>query len=173
MNKTLEPRTMILFLRLLRFYQSFIVLSALIASLSLALLNFNEFHPTTSDQLRAAEGFLVSSSSASVIAGMLATMLPFRFEGHEAATGTDYVLAWLPLVFLDWSIVAFLVGLLLWYGKKSDRMAVSFISSQTATMLLFVCGVAAWMWFSMRRRGGLGKEEVQSSWSRTTAVSQG
>ena len=153
---------MIVFLRLLRFYKSFIVLSALVGSLSLSVLNFSEFHPTLSSQARAAEGFLVSSASTSVIAGMLATMLPFRFEGQEAATRKDYVLAWLPLAILDWSIVAFLVGLLLWYGEKSNAWRTTFIGTQTAALLAFVCGIAAWMWFSMRRRGGLGKDEVQS-----------
>lgn len=153
---------MIVFFRLLRFYKRFIVLSALVGSLSLAVLSFNGFHPTVSRQTRAAEGFLVSSASTSVISSMLAIMLPFRFEGQEAATRKDYALAWLPLVTLDWSIVAFLVGLLLWYGEKSNTWRTVIVGSQTAALLAFVCGVAAWMWFSMRRRGGLGKEEVQS-----------
>ena len=154
---------MIVFFRLLRFYKRFIVLSALVGSLSLAVLGFNEFHPTVSGQTRAAEGFLVSSASTSVIAGMLATMLPFRFEGQEAATRKDYALAWLPLITLDWSIVAFLISLLLWYGEKSNLWRIAFVGSQTAALLALVCGVAAWMWVSMRRKGGLGKEETQFS----------
>lgn len=162
-NKALEPRTMTVFSRLLRFYKSFIVLSALVGSLAISVLNFTEFHPTVSSQNRAAEGFLVSSASTSVISGMLATMLLFRFEGQEIVTRKDYALAWLPLVTLDWSIVAFLIGLLLWYGEKSNKWRTVFFGSQTAAFLAFVCGVAAWMWLSMRRRGGLGKEEVPSA----------
>ena len=51
---------------------------------------------------------------------MLATMLLFRFEGHETATRKELALVWAPLVALDWAIVAFVVGLLLWYGDKND-----------------------------------------------------
>lgn len=161
-DQKLAPETLILFFRLLRFYKSFIILSALIGGLSLSILQFNEFHPTISSPMRAAEGFLVSSASSSVIAGMLATMLPFRFQGQEAATRKDYLLAWSPLVLLDWSIVAFLVGLLLWYGEKSNGWRIALVGSQTALMLVFVCGVAVWMWSSIRRRKELGKEEMLS-----------
>lgn len=72
---------------------------------------------------------------------MLATMLPLRFQGQEAATRKDYALAWLPLVTLDWSIVAFLVGLLLWYGEKSNTWRTVIVGSQTAALLAFVCRV--------------------------------
>ena len=161
-NKTLEPRQMILFFRLLRFYKTFIVLSALVGSLSLNILSYNEFHPTVSAQTRVAEGFLVSSASTSVISGMLATMLRFRFEDQGTASHTDYALAWLPLVILDWSIVAFLLGLLLWYGEKSNVWRTTIVGSQTAALLLLVCGVAAWMWVTMRR-GRSSEKEVQPS----------
>ena len=76
-NKPLGHGSMIVFFRLLRFYNTFIVVSTLVGSLSLAVLTFNEFHPTTSGQARAAEGFLVSSASTSVISAMIATMLLF------------------------------------------------------------------------------------------------
>lgn len=147
------------FFRLQRFFKTFNVVSALVSGLCLAVLTFNEFHPTTSEQSRAAEGFLVSSATTSVISIMLATMLLFRFEGHETATRKHLALAWAPLVGLDWSIVAFVIGLLLWYGEKNKSWRTSIIGFQTGALLVFVSFVAVWMWTTMRRKGGLGKAE--------------
>lgn len=152
-----------LFFRLLRFYKTFIVLSALVGSLSLNILSYNEFHPTMSARTRVAEGFLVSSASTSVISGMLATMLRFRFEDQDSATRKEYALAWAPLVVLDWSIVAFLIGLLLWYGDKSNAWRTALVGLQTAALLAFTCGVATWMSASMRSGQGFGKEEAHVS----------
>ena len=166
-NQALETRQLMLFFRLLRFYKTFIVLSALVGSLSLNILSYNEFHPTISARTRVAEGFLVSSASTSVISGMLATMLRFRFEDQDSATRKDYALAWAPLVMLDWSIFAFLVGLLLWYGEKSNAWRTALVGSQTAALLAFASGVATWMWVSMRRGRDFSKEEAQSSGSPT------
>ena len=151
------------FFRLLRFYKTFNVVSALVSGLSLAVLTFDEFHPTTSGQSRAAEGFLVSSAVTSVISIMLATMLLFRFEGHETATRKELALVWAPLVFLDWAIVAFVVGLLLWYGEKNETWRTTVLGVQTGALLAFVCCAAVWMWSTMSRKGGLGKAESEPS----------
>lgn len=159
------------FFRLQRFYKTFNVLSALISGLSLTVLTFAEFHPTTSGRSQAAEGFLVSSASTSVISVMLATMLLFRFEGHETVTRKDLALAWAPLVALDWSIVAFLVGLLLWYGEKNDRWRTTIIGCQTGALLFFVSWVACWMWSTMSRKGELGKAESGPSEGKRRVVS--
>ena len=128
------------FFCLQRFYKTFNVVSALVSGLSLAVLTFDEFHPTTSWQSQAAEGFLVSSASTGVISIMLATMLLFRFEGHGTATRKDLALVWASLVALDWSIIAFVVGLLLWYREKNDRWT-TIVGLQTGTLLLFVSWV--------------------------------
>ncbi|KAM0805797.1 hypothetical protein BDR22DRAFT_777134, partial [Usnea florida] len=147
----LEPQHLMLFFRLLRFYKTFIVLSALVGSLSLNILSYNEFHPTVSAQTRVAEGFLVSSASTSVISGMLATMLRFRFDEQDSATRKEYALPWSPLVVLDWSIISFLIGLLLWYGDKSNVWRTALVGLQTAALLAFSSGVAIWMWASISR----------------------
>ena len=162
-NQALEPQHLKLFFRLLRFYKTFIVLSALVGSLSLNILSYNEFHPTVSARTRVAEGFLVSSLSTSVISGMLATMLRFRFEDQDSATVKEYALAWTPLIVLDWSIVSFLIGLLLWYGDKSNVWRTALVGLQTAALLAFSCGVAIWMWASMRPGQGFAKEEAHVS----------
>lgn len=92
-HKKLEPRALLVFRRLQRFFQTFNVVTALEAGLSLAVLSFAEFHPTTSRLARASEGFLCSSALTSVIAVMLATMLLFRFEGVRTASRKDLAIA--------------------------------------------------------------------------------
>ena len=158
-DQQLGHRALVVFFRLQRFYKTFNVVSALVSGLSLAVLTFDEFHPTTSGQIQAAEGFLVSSALTSVISIMLATMLLFRFEGHETATRKELALVWVPLVALDWAIVAFIVGLLLWYGEKNDAWRTTILGLQTGVFLAFVSSAAVWMWSTMSRKGGLGRAE--------------
>ena len=63
-----------------------------------------------------------------VILALLSTMHLFRFKGHETATRKDLAIAWFPLVLLDWAIVQFLLGLMLWYVDKSDRWRYSLVA---------------------------------------------
>ncbi|MCJ1266983.1 hypothetical protein MMC22_006868 [Lobaria immixta] len=159
MSKKLEPRALLVFFRLQRFFQTFNVVAALIAGLSLAVLSFAEFHPTTSSLTRASEGFLCSSALTSVVAVMLATMLLFRFEGVQTASRKDLAIAWAPLVLLDWGIVEFLVGLVFWYAEKNNEWRSSIMGTQFAVLLLFTIWTSIWMWGVMSQKGGLGKEE--------------
>ena len=94
---------------------------------------------------------------------MLATMLLFRFEGHDTATRKELALVWIPLVLLDWAIVAFVVGLLLWYGEKNNIWRTTILGVQTGALLAFVSWAAVWMWSTMSRTGGLGRIEGEPS----------
>jgi hypothetical protein len=161
-NKSLDIRAFLVFQRLCRFYKSLNVVAALVAGLSLAILTFNEFHPTQSSLARAAEGFLCSSAMTAVISVMISTMLLFRFEGQEVATRRDLALAWFPLIMLDLAIVEYLFGLLLWYNGKNNEWRKALMSSQMGFLLLFSIVVAIWMWQTMSNKGGLGKEEIQA-----------
>jgi hypothetical protein len=160
-NKALDVRAFLVFQRLCRFYKTLNVVAALVAGLSLAILTFNEFHPTQSNLARAAEGFLCSSAITAVISVMTSTMLLFRFEGQEVATRKTLALAWSPLVMLDLAIVEYLFGLLFWYNGKNNRWRMALMSSQLATLLLFSICVALWMWQTMSNNGGPGKEETR------------
>lgn len=100
------------------------------------------------------------SASTAVIAAMLATMLLFRFEGYDIASRKEYALAWSPLVILDWSILSFLVGLVVWYVGKNTGRRGSVIGATTAVCLGFSVWVSVDMWFAIRRHGGLGREEI-------------
>lgn len=116
---TVGPGSFIVFQRLNRFYKTFLILSGLTSALSAGVLQFQEFHPTLTPLQKIAEGFIVSSTAAAVISAMLGTMLLFRYEGYTSCTRKDLALAWSPLVMLDWSILAFLAGLVTWYKDKN------------------------------------------------------
>jgi hypothetical protein len=161
-SKRLDIRAFLVFQRLYRFFITLNVVAALVAGLSLAILTFNEFHPTQSNLARAAEGLLCSSAITAVISVMTSTMLLFRFEGQEVATRRDLALAWSPLVMLDVSILEYLFGILLWYTGKNNSWRTALMTSQLAALLLFSIGVAVWMWQTMSDKGGLGKEEIQA-----------
>ncbi|KAE9981434.1 hypothetical protein BLS_007406 [Venturia inaequalis] len=149
LTKNLDIRAFLVFQRLCRFYKTLNVVAALVAGLSLAILTFNEFHPTESSLVRAAEGFLCSSAITAVISAMTSTMLLFRFEGQEHATRKDLALAWSPLFMLDLAIVEYLLGLLLWYNGKNNRWRIALMSLQMVGLLLFSISLAVWMWQSM------------------------
>jgi ABC-type tungstate transport system substrate-binding protein len=103
---------------------------------------------------------------------MLATMLLFRFDNHSDVGWVDLTLAFLPLVFLDWSIVSLVVGLLLWYGDKNNLWRTTVVSAHTAAMLVITLGVAIWMYLTMSRSGGLGEFERSPSTTAPNHVSQ-
>jgi hypothetical protein len=137
--------------------------SALVGGLSLAVLTFDEFHPTQSSLARAAEGSLCSSALTAVIAVMVSTMLLFRFEGCEMATRKDLAIAWTPLVLLDLSIIEFLLGLMFWYAGKNTGWRAAVMGTQLAVLLVFSIWTAVGMWRTMSKKGGLGQEESQIS----------
>lgn len=133
------------------------------AGLSLAVLTFDEFHPTQSALIRAAEGLLCSSASSSVISVMVSTMLLFKFEGRESATRTDLAIAWSPLVIMDVAIVEYLFGLELWYSGKNNEWRIALMSSQLAILLGYCIWISFWMWTTMSDKGGLGREEARAA----------
>jgi hypothetical protein len=124
------------FQRLQRFYNLFIVFSALVGGLCLMALRFDEFHPTGTSLLRAAEGFLFSSLITAVFSVMVTTMLLFYFEGHESANSIDLAMAWTPVVLLDWVILACVLGLGLWYSGKNKLWRTATMSAQLGGLLL-------------------------------------
>lgn len=146
------------FSRLLRFYKTFNMISALISSLSLAILTFGEFRPATTQHLRVAEGLLAGSISTSIVSIMVAIILLFGFEGYENVTWTDRILAWSPLVFLDCSFLAFLVGLLLWSAEKNGDWGIPVFGSLASVLFLIICSAALNTCFIISRAGSRSKE---------------
>lgn len=91
---------------------------------------------------------------------MLGTMLLFRFQGRENASHKELAIAWSPLIILDWSILTFLVGIVVWYVDKNDGWRGSMIAASTAFCLAFCTWMAVDMWFAIKQPGGLGREET-------------
>lgn len=171
-NKQLDFRATLVFQRLHRFYSMFSVLAALISALALAVMTFNEFHPTTSSLSRVAEGFLCSSAMTAVFSAVVATMLIFQFEGHERATRRDLAVAWLPLAFLDISVVEFLIGLVCWYSDKNDRWRGALMDTQLVVLMMISVTLAGWIWVFMQQPGGLGREESEASSKRSRVADE-
>jgi hypothetical protein len=73
---------------------------------------------------------------------MLAVMLSFRFEGNVSATRFDLLIAWTPLVLLDWSIVGVLLGTLCWYWQKNEGWRAWVVCGSTVGLLGFSIWVA-------------------------------
>ncbi|KAL1641039.1 hypothetical protein SLS58_006311, partial [Diplodia intermedia] len=98
--------------------------SAPTATASIGALTFDEtFHPTSiSSMSHAAEGppHELRRRRNHLRSIMPSTMLMFRFEARELILKREYVLLWTPLVLLDWSIVALLVGVALWCVEKNS-----------------------------------------------------
>ena len=93
---------------------------------------------------------------------MLGTMLLFRFEGYESASRKELAIAWSPLLILDWSILSFLVGLMVWYVDKNSGWRGSVMGATTGMCLAFSTWVSIDMWFAIKRPGGLGREETSA-----------
>jgi hypothetical protein len=162
-DKQVDVRAFLVFQRIRRFYNTFVVLSVLISGLAISALTFSEFHPTNSGLIRTSEGFLCSSAITAVISAVVATMLLFQFEGLETPTRRDLAVAWGPLVLLDLSIIEFLLGMVCWYFGKSAYWRGTLMATQFAFLMAICFALSIWMWFYMRKRGGLGKAESQAA----------
>ncbi|KAI1759620.1 hypothetical protein GGR53DRAFT_513068 [Hypoxylon sp. FL1150] len=161
LHKVLDVRATLVFNRLQRFYQTFNVIATLLGGLALAVMTFDEFHDAGGDQglIAGSAGLLTSSAITAVVAVMTATMLLFKFEGHEKPTRLDLAVGWVPLVLVDLVIVEFLVGLALWYAAKYRPWCTALIVAQLVVMMAGTIVMAVWMWNSMSLKGGLGEEE--------------
>ena len=158
-SQPVGPHHIAVFNRIIRHYDNYILLAALIAGLSVGALQFSEFHPAATSATQAAEGFLTSAACSAVFAVMLAVMLSFHFEGHDSLTRLDYRLAWTPLILLDWSIVAVLIGLLCRYWERSKCWSFGLLVASVGLVSAFVLWVALMMWRRLRNEGRKNEDE--------------
>ncbi|KAK8109610.1 hypothetical protein PG999_007747 [Apiospora kogelbergensis] len=164
-HKVLDHRATLVFHRLQRFYQIFNVIATLLGGLALAVLTFDEYHDEQKRSLLvdASAGLMTSSAITAVVAVMSATMLLFKFEGHERPTRMELAISWVPLVLVDVVIVEFLVGLVLWYAAQYSAASTAVMTLQLAGMLAGTIAMAIWMWNTMSQRSGLGAEETRTA----------
>jgi ABC-type xylose transport system permease subunit len=171
-SKYLDVRAFLVFQRVLRFYNTFVVLSALVSGLALATLTFEEFHPTTSGLAQVGEGFLCSSAITALLAAVLATMLMFVFQGVEQATRMDLAVAWSPLVLLDLSIIEFLIGIICWYCAKNNTWRGVVMLAQLCSLLGLTIVFSIWIWLHLVQKGNLGREEREATGAHTRAADE-
>jgi hypothetical protein len=97
---------------------------------------------------------------------MITTMISFEFE--EQCSSSDQIVshgeslvAWMPIILLDWSIVTFLIGFLVWYGslEGQSRYGIGFITVQVVGLLTVCCLLSLKMFIHMSKAGGLGPED--------------
>ncbi|KAM0271950.1 hypothetical protein ACHAQH_008889 [Verticillium albo-atrum] len=158
-SQPLGTRAFLVLQRTQHFYNTFIILAALVAALAVGALTFPEFHPTRSAFDHVAEGFFTSSAITAVVSAVVAIMLHFMFQGVERASRLDLAVSWAPLVLLDFSIVEFLLGMACWYAGKNVSWRGVVMAVQTAGLLAYTLTVSAWVYFALSRKGGLGKDE--------------
>jgi len=82
---------------------------------------------------------------------MVTNILLFGFEGYHSMTWNDMALAWSPLVILDFSILAFLGGLLLWSADKSEYRTTPVLGSIASILFLINCWAAINTYFVTNR----------------------
>ena len=102
---------------------------------------------------------------------MLAVMLGFHFEGRDSATRLDYGVAWTPLILLDWSIVAVLVGLLCWYWERGKGWRFGMLFASVGLVFVYVLCLALMMIKKLRDEGMGRVEEDRSEGARTQGKS--
>lgn len=161
-SKHLDVRAFLVFQRMQRFYNTFVILAALVSGLAIAALTFPEFRPSTGLS-QVGEGFLCSSAITAVLAAVMASMLLFQFEGLERATRLDLAVSWMPLAFLDLSIIEFLIGVVCWYWGKNEHWRGALIATELFCLLGVCAWQSAWMWIRLSTKGGLGIEERQAA----------
>ncbi|KAJ3481519.1 hypothetical protein NLG97_g7803 [Lecanicillium saksenae] len=169
-TKHLDARPFIVFQRLQRFNQTFIVLTALIAALDIGALSFQEFRPPDANGAvdlhdsslnRAAQGLFCTSAITAVVSALTAAMLLFQFEGFETATRLDLAVAWIPVALMNMASLEFLLGLICWYAANNVWWRVIVMTALVASFLGLWLVLTVYMYLSIRAKGGLGQAERQ------------
>ncbi|KAH7113534.1 hypothetical protein EDB81DRAFT_921353 [Dactylonectria macrodidyma] len=162
-SKCLDTKeTSLVFYRIQRFYNTFIALAALISGLSVALLAISTAHPSTTSLNQVGDGFLCSSALTAPVSAVVATMLRFHFEGLLGITQMDLIMAWMPLVLLDVSIIELLIGVACWYSAHNVYWRGVVMASQLAGLLGLCIALSIRMRFYMSQYGEQRKEERQA-----------
>jgi hypothetical protein len=120
-------------------------------------LTFDEFHPRTTALYRASEALFASCAIVAVTSILLSAMLLFIFETGELVLMIDCLLLSTPILFSDWSILAFVFEITLWYVEKVDVGKAILIEIQIGIVL--VRYVSFGILVILRRKGGLGNLE--------------
>ena len=120
-------------------------------------MTFDEFHPRTTALYRASGALFASCAIVAVTSILLSAMLLFIFETGELVLMIDCLLLSTPILFSDWSILAFVFEITLWYVEKVDVGKAILIEIQIGIVL--VKHVSFGILVILRRKRGLGNLE--------------
>ena len=100
----------------------------------------------------------MSAAMASVISAVLASMVMFGLEGHSTAKRKHLWFAWIPWIISDWAVIAFIIGLVLWYGEKNSGWRTALCVGQAGVLWIIVALVAPCMWFALSQSGETSRD---------------
>ena len=109
--------------------------------------------------MQLAKELLVTSIATSVTSIVVTTILSFGFEDRESATRLDTIVAWSPLIVLNWSIFAFIAGLLLWSAGRHDVGGITCLSSFAGALFVVVFWATIHTSYLIIRKNGSTKVE--------------
>jgi hypothetical protein len=145
----------------------------LLAGIDIGVLQLAEFHtPPLPSLIQISLAFIASSAASATMSLMSATQLSLRYrkynesptadanEPRQPIRGGQLLLVSIPGLLLEWSVFAFLVGLLLWYAALPGRSTVGFALVTTNVSVL-------WFVYILTRgeqRGTSSGKEFQDIW---------
>lgn len=151
-----EAPSIIVFHRLLQYYDDFNAFAATLGIMSLTAMVFGVLQVEDMGvRSQTACRLLISATITSIAAIAFATMLQFTHEGCKQPSRTGKVLAWAPLVLLDIVIVEFSTGIILWYTDKYPTWIATSVGVELSVLLGGLLTVAIWAWITMSEPGGL------------------
>jgi len=135
----ISERYRALFVRYLRSYNNVNIIAALLAGIDIGMLQLAEYHTASlSSLIQISLTFIASSAACATMSLMSATQLSLRYnkfnqtsiastsDPHQPIAGYQLLFVSIPSILLEWSVLAFLVGLLLWYAALPGRSIVGF-----------------------------------------------
>ncbi|KAJ3469857.1 hypothetical protein MRS44_003922 [Fusarium solani] len=152
-NNGLETSAKYVFSRLVACYSGIRQAASFLGGMALAILLFGDVRGDLrdgplDDNANQAAASLFSVVAVSVSTITVTIMLSFMFEQVRLPSKCDLIVAWIPPVLLDISIVKFLVGLGLWFSDAFAQPS----SGATYTEPLFLVAatvlLAVWVWAS-------------------------
>jgi hypothetical protein len=135
------------------------------------MLTLSEYHtpPPLPSLIQISLAFIASSAACATLSLMSATQLSLRYRKFNDISNTDsneprqpirggqLLLVSIPGLLLEWSVFAFLVGLLLWYTALPGRSTVGFALVSTNVGVLWL----VYMLTRGEQRGTASGEELQ------------
>lgn len=163
-DKPSSLRSTIVFHRLLQYYDDFNTFAASLGVMSLAAMVFGVLQAEDMGvRSQIAARLLISATITSITAITSATMLQFTFEGCKEPSRVGKILAWTPLAMLNFVIIEFSAGLILWYTDKYPTWIATSVGVEFSVLFGGLIIMAIWAWIKMSGPGDLAQPGASDS----------